>query len=202
MTTSDIVTAHLKKLEPVWTNFLLNCPPNRDGLLDPAMVTLLASVGAAWSPDPTRPPLPAQGAQNDFPYTPVAATATSGIAANAIDGLNDTSSNTLWQTTGALPQSITLDLGQPRPDLGFLGYLPAYANNRGTTLGNITSYAVLVSSDGSQFTQATTGTWAADGKWKTATFGPVAARYVRLQALAVNSGTSAQATEITVGAKR
>jgi alpha-L-fucosidase len=202
MTTSDIVDAHLKKLEPAWTNFLLNCPPNRDGLLDPAMVTLLASVGAAWSPDLTRAPLPAQGAQNDYPYTPLSATATSGTAANAIDGRNDTASNTLWQTTGALPQSITLDLGQARPDVGFLGYLPAYANNKGTTTGNITSYAVLVSTDNTTFTMATMGTWAADGKWKTATFGPVAARYVRLEARGVNSGTSAVATEITVGAKR
>jgi hypothetical protein len=33
-------------------------------------------------------------------------------------------------------------------------------------------------------------------------FGPVAARYVRLEARAVNGGTSAAATEITVGARR
>ena len=202
MTTSDIVDGHLKKLEPAWTNFLLNCPPNRDGLLDPAMVTLLASVGAAWSPDLTRPPLPPQGAQNEYPYTPVSAIATSGIPANAIDGRNDTASNTLWQTTGALPQSVTLDLGQSRADIGFLGYLPAYANNQGTTTGNITSYAVLVSTDNVTFTTATTGSWAADGKWKTASFGPLTGRYVRLEARAVNGGTSAVATEITVGAKR
>ena len=37
---------------------------------------------------------------------------------------------------------------------------------------------------------------------KAATFGPVAARYVRLEARAVNGGTAAAATEITVGARR
>ena len=202
MTTSTIVDGHLKKLEPVWTNFLLNCPPNRDGRLDASIVTLLKAVGAAWTPNLARAPLPPQGAQNEHPYTPVSAGATSGTAANAIDGKNDTNSNTLWQTIGALPQSLTLDLGQTRPDVGFLGYLPRYAANAGTTAGNITTYAVLVSTDGTTFTTATTGTWAADGKWKTASFGPFAARYVRLEARAVSGGNAAVATEITVGAKR
>ena len=31
MTVTDIVDNHLKVLEPRWTNFLLNCPPNRRG---------------------------------------------------------------------------------------------------------------------------------------------------------------------------
>jgi hypothetical protein len=56
-----------------------------------------------------------------------------------------------------------------------------------------------VSTDGTTFTKATTGTWPADGKLQGASFGPVQARYVRLIALAVNSGTSAQATELEVG---
>ena len=101
-----------------------------------------------------------------------------------------------------MPQSITLDLGRSRPDVGFLGYLPRYANDVGSTTGNITSYAVLVSGDGATFATATTGTWTSDGKWKTARFGPVAARYVRLEARAVAGGTAAIATEITVGARR
>ena len=42
-------------------NFLLNCPPNRDGLLPAGIVTLLRNVGAAWTPNASRPPLPAQG---------------------------------------------------------------------------------------------------------------------------------------------
>lgn len=200
-----IVSQHLALLEPRWTNFILNCPPNRDGLLDATIVSRLAEVGAAWSPNPNRPPLPVQTPIIEHPYTPVAATATSGTAANAIDGLNDTSVHTLWQTAGALPQSVTLDLGQTRPDVGMLAYLPPYslaAGGTGMAAGSITSYGILVSTDGTTFTEATAGTWAADGKMKTVVFGPVAARYVRLEARAAMAGAAASATDITVGANR
>jgi hypothetical protein len=71
----------------------------------------------------------------------------------------------------------------------------------GSPDGAITSFGVSVSTDGTVFTEATSGNWAADGKMKTVTFGPVSARYVRLEARAAN-GSSAVATEVTVGAKR
>jgi hypothetical protein len=85
-----------------------------------------------------------------------------------------------------------------------LSYVPRYVSTSGgigSADGAITSFGILVSTDGSQFTEATSGTWTADGKMKTATFNPVAARYVRLEARAAN-GSSAVATEVTVGAKR
>lgn len=204
LSVSNIVDDHLKKLEPRWTNFLLNCPPNRDGLLDDSIVSRLKEVGAAWSPDPTRAALPAQGPLIEHPYTPVAASATSGVAESAIDGLNDTQVHTLWETSGALPQSLTLDLGQSRPDVGMLAYVPRYVTTSGgigSPDGAITSFGILVSTDGKTFTEASSGTWTADGKMKTTTFGPVSARYVRLEARSV-SGSSAVATEVTVGAKR
>ncbi|MEO8212536.1 MAG: alpha-L-fucosidase [Myxococcales bacterium] len=203
MSRTSIVDGHLKLLEPRWTNFILNCPPNRDGLLDSAIVTRLAEVGAAWSPNASRPPLPAQLPVIEHPYAPVSATATSGNAANAIDGKNDRNSFTMWQTTGPLPQSITLDLGQVRADVSMLDYVPRYVNTgggTGSTDGAITSYTISVSSNGTTYSQAGTGTWAADGKMKHAAFTPVAARYVRLTANTV-MGTAAVATEITVGAK-
>ena len=53
------------------------------------IVTRLAEVGAAWSPDPTRPPLPAQGAADRFARTirsarprPAASPATPSTASN------------------------------------------------------------------------------------------------------------------------
>jgi alpha-L-fucosidase len=202
MSVTAIVDEHLRVLEPRWTNFLLNCPPNRQGLLDAAIVTRLGEVGAAWSKNPSRAPLPAQGPQIEYPYTPTSATATSGTAANAIDGINDNNRNTIWRSSGALPQSITLDLGASKPDVGMLAYVPEYSGNVALTAGAITSYGILTSTDGTTFTQATSGTWAADGKMKVATFGPLAARYVRLEARAVNGATAAAATEITVGARR
>src|SRR5262252_6051619 len=205
MSVSAVVDQHLKVLEPRWTNFLLNCPPNRQGLLDAAIVSRLQEIGAAWSPNASRAALPAQGPQIEYPYTPASATATSGTAANAIDGINDNYTsrpNTIWRTSGALPQSITIDLGAMKPDVGMLGYVPEYMNNAALTTGAITSYGILVSTDGTTFTQATSGTWAADGKMKIATFGPAAARYVRLEARAVIFFNDTAATEITIGAKR
>ena len=200
MTVDDVVTRHLGDLEPKWTNFLLNCPPNRDGLLDPEIVALLRKVGAAWTPNLSRPPLPAQGPQNEHPYTPVAATATSGNANHAVDGKNDTTVITLWEPTGSLPQSLTLDLGRVRPDLGWLGCVPRYYNENSSTEGNVTSYRILTSTDGNDFTEATAGTWTADGRMKVATFRAKPARFVRFEIRASNG--SPAVTEITLGARR
>jgi alpha-L-fucosidase len=199
LTVSDVVTRHLADLEPKWTNFLLNCPPNRDGLLDPAVVKLLADVGAAWTPNLSRPPLPEQGPQNEHPYTPVSATASSGNAADAIDGKNDQTYITMWQPQGALPQSITLDLGQVRPDLGWLGCLPRYHNEQSSRDGNVTAYRVSTSSDGASFSEQAAGSWAADGRMKVASFGPTPARHLRFEILAAKGRPAV--TEITVGAR-
>jgi alpha-L-fucosidase len=202
MTVDDVVRIHLGNTEPYWTNFLLNCPPNRDGLLDDGIVALLGQVGAAWSPDLNRPPLPAQPPQIDVAYDPVGATATSGTAAYAVDGKDDWYTYTVWESAGAPPQSITLDLGEVKPDVSVLDYVPRYIAQYGpSTDGAITSYAIETSTDGTTFTLATSGTWDPDGKMKAAAFAPVAARYIRLDAMDVY-GTTVAATEISVGARR
>jgi alpha-L-fucosidase len=202
MTVDDIVRIHLGHTEPVWANFLLNCPPNRDGLLDDTIVALLGQVGAAWSPDPGRLPLPAQPPQIDVAYDPVGATATSGYAPYAVDGLDDWYTYTVWESDSAPPQSITVDLGEVKPDVGVVDYVPRYIAQYGpSTDGAITSYAIETSTDGTTFTPAASGTWAPDGKMHAAAFAPVAARYVRLDAMAA-SGITAVATEISVGARR
>ncbi len=200
MSVSDVVTRHLADLEPKWTNFLLNIPPNRAGTIDPALVALLAQVGAAWSPNEARPPLPAQGPQNEHPYQVVAASATSGTAGNAIDGLNDSAIHTMWQPTGTLPQSITLDLGKTFTDVGWLGCTPYASGDATAKTGNVTGYTVSVSTNDSAFDKVTSGTWAADGQFKVATFDPVSARYVRFQVDSANG--SAAVTELTLGGVR
>ena len=167
MSVTSIVDDHLKRLEPRWTNFILNCPPNRDGLLDAAIVSRLTEVGAAWSPNAARPALPAQLEVIAHPYTPVAASATSGNARNAIDGKNDTSSFTLWEPTGSFPQSIVLNLGKVQPAVSMLDYVPRYVATNGGTgspSGAVTSYTISVTSGAAAFTQVATGTWAADVK--------------------------------------
>jgi alpha-L-fucosidase len=200
MTARDIVERHLGDLEPKWTNFLLNCPPNRDGLLDPAIVARLGEVGAAYRPNLARPPLPAQGPQNDFPYTPVSAFANSGNADDAIDGKNDQGFYSMWQPGDELPQSIILDLGQVRPDVGFLGCLPRYHNERSSPDGNVTTYRILLSSDGRTFADAAAGTWLADGRMKVAAFAPAAARFVQFEIRDANG--SPAVTELAVGGRR
>ena len=199
MTVSDVVSKHLEDLEPKWTNFLLNCPPNRDGKLAPAIVKLLQDVGAAWTPNGARPPLPAQPPQNERPYTPVSATASSDDANAAIDGKNDTDFISMWQPTGALPQTITLDLGRVQPDVGWLGVVPRYHHEASSKDGNVTSYRIATSADGDTFSEASVGTWPADGRMKVATFGPVPARYVRFEIRAANGKPAI--TEITVGGR-
>ena len=202
MTVSDIVDGHLKKLEPSYTNFMLNCPPNRDGLLDTTIVSLLGQVGNAWTPNANRASLPAQVPLNEHPYMPANATATSGTAFNAIDGVNDSNNYSVWTTSSSYPQSLTLDLGLTKPDVGYFGYLPGYAGTGPTNVGNITSYKILVSLDDTTYTAATSGTWANNGLYKAAVFGPVTARYVRLEVDAASGTTGAQATEVVVGARR
>ena len=118
MTASAIVDGHLKKLEASYTNFILNCPPNRQGLLDQGILDILTQVGSSWTPNVSRAPLPAQVPLNEHPYLPTGATATSGTASNAIDGVNDVGVNTVWTSSTSFPQSLTLDRKtSPSPQL-------------------------------------------------------------------------------------
>jgi alpha-L-fucosidase len=215
LSVSDIVDTHINTLVPRYTNFILNCPPDNRGLLNADIVNVLQQVGTYRQAHPAQAPapLPAQGIHNTNPYFPVSASASSGTAASAIDGRNDIGSYAVWQSTGALPQWVQVDLGSTK-NTGFLGYLPPYEAGSGfnsssgkctsepcalaATTGLITSYEIDTSVDGTTFTKATTGTWPAIGKLQGVSFGPVQARYVRLIALAVNSGNAA-ATELEVG---
>jgi alpha-L-fucosidase len=199
LSVSNIVDTHINTLVSRHANFILNCPPNDKGLLDDSIVSLLGQVGTYRQAHPaTMPgPLPSQGPTNTNPYYVTAATASSGSAANAIDGKNDFGVYSLWQSTGGTPQWIQMDLGAVK-SAAFVGYLPPYSGTAPATTGIITGYEIDTSTDGTTFTKATSGTWAATGKLQATTFGPVQARYVRLIATAVNSGNAA-ATEVDVG---
>jgi hypothetical protein len=111
----------------------------------------------------------------------------------AIDG----DPTTLWHSQFSpyqpLPHWITLDLGGSYNVTG-LQYLPRQDGNYN---GNITSYTISVSTDGTNFTQVATGTWADDPTLKSATFPARTARYIRLTALAGHNGY-ASAAEINV----
>jgi MYXO-CTERM domain-containing protein len=171
-----------------------------------------------WTPDTSRVPLPEQPAKIETPLTPVSATATSGSAGLAIDGYNDSpkgvnntqhssKGESLWTSTGALPQSVTVNLGKSYDNIDMLEYLPQ--RNTGTTAGNITSYKVYVSADNVTFTQVASATWPADPTYhglmspERVQFPAQTAQYVRLEAVAVaGGGTSAIIGELAVGSSR
>jgi uncharacterized repeat protein (TIGR01451 family) len=104
---------------------------------------------------------------------------------------------TLWHSQFTpyqpLPHSITLNLGGSYNVTGLL-YLARQDGNRN---GDITSYTISVSTDGTDFTQVAAGSWADDVTGKTVRFPAQTARYIRLTALAGHGGF-ASAAEINV----
>jgi alpha-L-fucosidase len=212
MSTATIL-GRLKDAEAHWCNFLLDCPPNRDGVLDTNVVSRLTDAGKQWTPNAGRPPLPTQPIQLEHPVTPIGATASSNAAsvASAIDGMNDYVSGktvqSLWTSAASLPQSVTMDLGAVYKDLDYFGYMPrqdhvtdGQVTSAYVTTGNITGYNLYSSSDGTTFTKVTSGTWAADGLIKRLKFPATSARYLRLEATAINGSGGAVISEIDAGA--
>lgn len=140
-------------------------------------------------------------------HSGMTATATSEHAANdfghsypARHAIDDR----LWSTWRSeysplepLPQSLTLDLGTPTTVSG-VTYTPSVTS----TAGAVTAYTVYTSADGRTFTKAAEGFWEATLATKTAPLPrPVRARYVRLEAGAVN-GCPRSATAAEVGVSR
>ncbi|MFJ8713740.1 alpha-L-fucosidase [Streptomyces violaceus] len=199
------ILSHLADLEPKYTSFILNCPPNRNGLLDTNIVNRLAEVGAAWSPNTSRPPLPAQLLRAEHPATPVSAYATGFHTGegplHAIDGLSDVRYETCWSTWSLpLPQSITIDLGGVWSNVSTLEYLPKQWNRTNSTDGDITSYTILTSTDGVTFTQVATGTWAGNRKTKLAEWPNRNAGFIRIQVDAA-TGDYANISGIRIGGR-
>ncbi|UKS24104.1 glycoside hydrolase N-terminal domain-containing protein [Paenibacillus sp. HWE-109] len=135
---------------------------------------------------------------NDIPQSEMTATTTSNRsgneASNAIDGDPSTIWHTEWDPKANLPQSITLDLGKSTV-ISKLRYLP---RQNGESNGNITSYELSASVDGTSFTPFASGTWSDDSSEKSAVFAPVLSRYLKLSATAGHGGF-ASAAELHVG---
>ncbi|MEU6183129.1 RICIN domain-containing protein [Streptomyces coeruleorubidus] len=199
------ILSHLADLEPKYTSFILNCPPNRNGLLDTNVVNRLAEVGAAWSPNTSRPPLPAQLLRAEHPVTPVSAYATGFHTGegplHAIDGLSDVRYETCWSTWSLpLPQSITIDLGGVWSNVSTLEYLPKQWNRTDSTDGDITAYTILTSTDGVTFTQVATGRWAGNRKTKLVEWPNRNVGFVRIQVDAA-TGDYANISGVRIGGR-
>ena len=130
-------------------------------------------------------------------WTATASDQESGYPASyAIDG----NSATFWHsqytpTVVPLPHSITIDM-HAMNNVSGLTYLP---RQDGKANGNIGQYSISISSDGTNWgSPVATGTWADDNTLKTAVFGGVLCRYVRLTALteAGNRGPWTSAAEL------
>lgn len=153
-------------------------------------------------PDPPRPPLP-DDAPAEFdhlvPQEQMTATASSVhsapyIPCKSIDGDLSTFWHSAPAATDPLPATLTLDLGGDY-DVQGLSYI---SRQDGNPNGNVTQYEVAVSSDGSEFTTVTSGSWADDSSQKYATWDATPARYVRLTATAGHFNVAA-AAELHVG---
>ena len=98
---------------------------------------------------------------------------------NAIDGSGSSMWHTAWSSAAPEPHYLEVDLGRVMSVAG-LTYLPRQNSGNNGTLGQ---YQVLYSVDGQQYQEAASGTWTVDETEKEASFTPVSARYVRLQAV-------------------
>lgn len=111
--------------------------------------------------------------------------------------LTDARPESFWHSAleprAPLPQSLTLDLGQPR-EVHALTYQPRIDNQ---TAGMITRYNVYLSDDGRTFTRVAEGGWPVTTATKVARWPGRRARYVRLEAVEAVNGT-ASAAEVNV----
>jgi len=84
--------------------------------------------------------------------------------------------------------SITIDLGGVWSNVSTLEYLPKQWNRNNNTDGDITSYTISTSTDGTNFTQVATGTRAADRAPKVVEWAARNVGFVRIQADAATGG--------------
>jgi len=201
----DAILSHLKDLEPKYTSFLLNCPPNRDGRLDARVVERLTEVGAAWRPNWDRPSLPTQPVRCEYPVTPVNAYGSDErgvhVAANAIDGFSDKNFETYWSTAGsALPQELTIDLGGTYRGVCAMEYLPVQWNQSETGNGAVTECVVLASVDGTSFSPVARAEWTDDSSLKFVEWPEQPAGFIRLSVKDA-AGGSAGIAHLRVGGR-
>ena len=115
----------------------------------------------------------------------------SAQAAKAIDGQTGTFWHTLWNNAPT-PHWLLLELEQEELVDGYY-YLPRQSG----TNGIITKYKIEVSTNGTDFTEVASGSWANNASAKEVRFAPVQAKYVRLNVIESVAG-HASAAEVKV----
>lgn len=124
---------------------------------------------------------------NDYPVGDLTVTAgseeTSGEnapAVNVLDGDTSTFWHTNWSTgsdSSSFERHYLIFTLKEEAEVAGVRYLP---RQDASTNGILTQYEIYVSTDGTDFTKVSEGTWAGDKAWKLASFSPVYAKYVKL----------------------
>ena len=137
----------------------------------------------------TEQEFPADSDERDYPAADMTVTAgseqTSGTATEGpkkfvVDGNTSTYWHSNWTPTTVNDLWIAFELQKPTK-LDALRYLPRPAGSKN---GSVTEYKVQVSDDGTNWTDAGSGTWTTDYGWKLAEFNqPVTTKHVRLKAV-------------------
>lgn len=196
------IAAKLKTLESRYCNFLLNCMPNRDGLLDPLYIDLLAEIGTLWKPDPHRPPLPAQEPLPVYTVPIEEVKASSGDPEALIDACQHGSRYVHWISDVNMPQTITLDLGAVYEGVDALTIVPNHRckprPESALTEGNITRLKVFAGTDKAPLLLVAEKDYAADAKPRNISFSKQPTRYLRIEIGAAH-GPSAIIAELAVG---
>ncbi len=112
---------------------------------------------------------------------------------NVLDGDTSTMWHTDWTITD-MPHWIDLEMEELTTVSGIV-----YTPRQTGTNGNVTSYRILVSDDGVDYTEAASGTLSSDSSAKEITFGPVTTKHVRLvYDEAVNNNGSAAEIQVVL----
>lgn len=200
---ADTIISKLKSCESRYCNFMLNCMPNRDGLLDSLYLNLLNEIGQKWKPNTKRPVLPAQKPQmiESIPIRSVKST--SGIAEYLYDGTKIPGKNYYtWESDSVFPQIILIDLGKVYSDVNLINIVPNTrckpAPETALAKGNISKCELFGSKDKINFTKLATKNWEENSSYRALDFKKSEVRYLKIKILDA-LGENAIITELEVG---
>ncbi|MFY0625816.1 MAG: alpha-L-fucosidase [Reichenbachiella sp.] len=199
------ITQKLNMCEQRYCNFMLNCMPNRSGLLDPIYVDLLKKIGEKWEPDYTRPSLPDQGAQIAETIPIKSVNASSGNANFLFDARQKGTEHFHWESDTQFPQTITIDLGTIQNDIDILTVVPNHrckpAPESALEEGNLLNANIYASKNGKDYEKIKSEKWESNSQYKTIQFGKRDLQFLKLEILESN-GEKAIIAELEVGKSR
>lgn len=199
----DTVVEKLTTCENRYCNFMLNCMPNQDGLLDPIYIDMLSEIGKKWQINTTRKPLPNDKVQVAVSVPFKSVEATSGVAEYLIDSQQIQGANfNVWESDPKYPQTILMDLGSVQKDLDVLVIVQNHRTVPPPQIalaeGNVTKCKLYASVDNINFKEVGTQDWKPDANYRAMGFTKSDARYFKLEILDAN-GPSAIINELEIG---